>query len=220
MAAFGVLDFWSRHYSRAVLLFLAAAVWLLFFSKSAPSNGNPSDWVGNGQVKGNPDAKVIVAEFSDFQCPACGAAFPVVQSVFEKYKDRIRFAYRHFPLTTVHPFAFFAAEASECMAEQEKFWEFHDALFQQQSSWSGALDLSGAKQRIREIAVQLDADADSFDSCMADRRYLPKIQQSMDTANRLGVNATPTFFINGKKFSRVLSVQEFEQEIESALSSA
>lgn len=203
------------------ILFVAAVVWFVFFnSNSNNSVINDPALVGNGQAKGNPEAKVTVVEFSDFQCPACGTAFPATQQVFEQYKDRIRFVYRHFPLTGLHPFAISAAEASECASDQQQFWEMHDALFQQQSNWTATQSLDQAKQNIRAIAQQLGLTMQSFDQCLSSRQKLSKVQEDMDAAIRFSVNSTPTFFINGKKVTGAIPVEQFSQEIEAALAKA
>lgn len=200
---------------------LVGGVAWVFFSNSAPQNGFPvEELVDNGHIKGKLDAKVTLVEFSDFQCPACGAAFPTVRTVFEKYKDRIRFVYRHFPLTTIHPFAITAAEASECADQQGKFWELHDALFEQQSIWTAFAGLSSAKSEIRSIAIQIGLEPTAFDQCMASRQTLSKVQADMDAAVRFGINSTPTFFVNGKKLEGALSVDAFSREIDSALAQA
>jgi len=200
------------------VLFVGAVAWFVFFnSNSNDTVINDPALVGNGQVRGNPDSKVTVVEFSDFQCPACGAAFPATKTVFEKYKDRIRFVYRHFPLTGLHPFAVSAAEASECAADQQKFWEMHDSLFQQQSSWTATQSLDEAKQNIRSIAQQLGLNMDSFDACVSGRKKLSKVQEDMDAAVRFGVNSTPSFFINGKLVRGGMTVEAFSQEIDAAL---
>ncbi len=203
------------------ILFVGAVVWFVFFN-SSPNDSviNDPALIGNGQVKGNPDANVTVVEFSDFQCPACGAAFPATQTVFEKYKEKIRFVYRHFPLTGLHPFAVSAAEASECAADQQKFWEMHDALFQQQSSWTATQSLDEAKQNVRSIAQQLGLNMQSFDACLSGRQKISKVQEDRDAAIRFGVNSTPTFFVNGKLLKGALSAEAFSQEIEAALAKA
>lgn len=204
-----------------VFLFVGGIVWF-FVSGSTPAVPlyPVEELVDSGHVKGNSDALVTVVEFSDFQCPACGAAFPTVENVFNQYKDKIRLVYRHFPLTTIHPFAVSAAEASECAARQNKFWEMYTALFEQQGVWTAALDTANAKQRIREIAIGLGVNATDFDQCLSSRAQLSKVQADLDAGAKFGINSTPTFFINSKKFAGGLSQNQFSQEIDAALASA
>ena len=92
--------------------------------------------VGNAQTKGSKNATVTIVEFSDFQCPYCERAYPVINAVLKTYGDKVLLAYKHFPLVTIHPHAQKTAEAAVCAAEQGKFWEFHNALFEHQSDWS------------------------------------------------------------------------------------
>lgn len=92
--------------------------------------------VGTAPTKGGSAAKVTILEYSDFQCPYCAAVFPTVQQILRDYRDNVQFAYKHFPLTSIHKRAQKAAEASECAKDQGKFWEFHDALFESQKDWS------------------------------------------------------------------------------------
>jgi len=91
---------------------------------------------GDDHYKGNPDAQVVLIEYSDFQCPACRAYIPIITSLIEQFPDDLVVVYRHFPLQSVHANARAAAEASEAAAKQGKFWEFHDILFDKQTEWS------------------------------------------------------------------------------------
>lgn len=92
--------------------------------------------LGSAATQGKADAPIVIVEFSDFQCPFCGRALPTVKQVMSEYKDKVLFAYKHFPLTQIHPLAQTAAESSECAKDQGKFWEFHDKLFSAQQEWS------------------------------------------------------------------------------------
>jgi protein-disulfide isomerase len=92
--------------------------------------------VGSASTKGPGDAKVTIVEYSDFQCPYCARAFPTVQQILSEYGNKVQFVYKHYPLISIHPRAQITAEASECAKDQGKFWEFHDALFQNQTDWS------------------------------------------------------------------------------------
>lgn len=93
--------------------------------------------VGNANTQGNPNAKVTIIEYSDFQCPYCEQAFPTVKKILKDYGDKIYFAYKQFPLTSIHPHAEKTAEISLCAADQGKFWQMHDALFGSQGDWAG-----------------------------------------------------------------------------------
>ena len=105
---------------------------------SALASGTNNNSVNLGQLppKGNLSSNVIVAEFSDFQCPFCRAAEPTVKRIISEYSDKIKFVYMNFPLTQIHRFADKSANAAECANEQGKFWEYHDILFDRQSEWA------------------------------------------------------------------------------------
>ena len=151
------------------------------------------------------DAKVTVVEFSDFQCPACKAAEPVVVEILNKYKDKIRFVYRNYPLPS-HEFGQIAAQAAEAAALQNKFWEYHDKLFEKSP------DLK--KENLLTIAKDLGLDLDKFTKDLDSDAVKQKVADDQADGNRAGVTATPTFFINGTQFPGVLSLSQFQQEIE------
>jgi len=105
-------------------------------AKSGSFNPEPKEIdIGNAPVRGDKDAKVIIVEFSDFQCPFCARAHPTMQQVLKEYAGKVKLVYKHFPLISIHPMAEKAAEASECAKDQGKFWEFHDKLFENASEW-------------------------------------------------------------------------------------
>lgn len=154
------------------------------------------------------DAKVTVVEFSDFQCPACKAAEPVVAEILNKYKDKIRFVYRNYPLPS-HEFGQIAAQAAEAANLQNKFWEYHDKLFEKSP------DLK--KENLLTIAKDLGLDLDKFNKDLDSDAVKQKVADDQADGNRAGVNATPTFYINGTQFTGVLPLTQFQQEIEKRL---
>ncbi len=137
-------------------------------------------------------AAVLIEEFSDFQCPACEAAEPVIKQVLAKYKDKVRFSYRQFPLTTVHPLAMPASIASECADKQGKFWAYHSLLFSNQPNFQPA--------DLENYARQASLDIPEFNQCQSQSADVEAlIRGDMTLGNRQGVSATPTFFVNGQK---------------------
>ncbi|MEK7125324.1 MAG: DsbA family protein, partial [Patescibacteria group bacterium] len=117
----------SRKSTIILLLILAGVVVLsVWYAKSQPQYANIDS---PRPIKGDPKSSIVLEEFSDFQCPACGAAQPTVSQILKTYGDKIAFSYRHFPLLSIHANAFSAALASECANDQGKFWEYHDLLF-------------------------------------------------------------------------------------------
>lgn len=123
-----------------------------------------------GHSLGPADAPVIVVEFSDFQCPYCKSADLIVKQIMAQYPGKIRFVYRHFPLTTIHPYAMQAAQASECANEQEKFWEIHDLIFSNQQAFSQ--DGYSEIEFFPKIANDLGIDNSKFRSCLRDQQNM------------------------------------------------
>jgi protein-disulfide isomerase len=140
-------------------------------------------------IRGRLDAPVTLLEYGDFQCPYCGAAHPVVENVRRTEGDNLRFAFRHFPMTTVHPLAERAAEAAEVAGSQGKFWEMHDILYENQKRL-GDDDLRG-------YAEQLDLDVAVFDRELAEHVHAERVREDFMSGVRSGVNGTPTFYVNG-----------------------
>ncbi len=147
---------------------------------------------GSGQIE--------VIEYSDFQCPACGAAYPEVKNIISQAGDKVKVIYKQFPLTSIHPYAFKAAEASECAADQGKFWEYHDKLFDNQNK----LDVVSLKKYAADIGL----DTANFNACLDTGTMASRVRADMEEAISKGVRATPTFFVNGKKHEGVLTLQK------------
>jgi protein-disulfide isomerase len=142
---------------------------------------------------GAASAPVTVVEFSDFQCPYCRQVAPTLKQVRDKYGDKVRIVWKDFPLTQIHPQAFKAGEAGHCAAEQGKFWEYHDRLFANQQ----ALQLPDLKKH----AADLGLDSAKFDACLDSSKYGDRVREGVAQGSRLGVNSTPTMYINGRLVS-------------------
>ena len=140
-------------------------------------------------VRGPADATAELVEYGDYECPFCAAAYPAVEDLLAGAGDAIRFAFRHFPMTTVHPHADRAAEAAEAAGAQGRFWPMHELLFANQDRL-GDRDLLG-------YARILDLDVDRFAREMATRAHLDRVREDLMSGVRSGVNGTPTFFTNG-----------------------
>lgn len=143
------------------------------------------------RIRGNPDAPVTIVEFADYQCPYCRHVEATLRDILKKYPGQVKLSYRDFPLpATMHPNAYIAAEASRCAEAQGKFWEYHDALFADQSK----LDRAG----LEATASRLGLNTKAFDACLASGRFKTEIQQDFEAGRRAGVQGTPGFFINGE----------------------
>ncbi len=154
-----------------------------------------------GQKIGSDSAKVKLVEFSDFQCPACKAAEPEVKQVLAKYKNDLQFIYRHFPLPQ-HKNGRPAATLAEAAGEKGKFWEMHDKLFSSQENWSA---LSDPMDYFLDLAGSIDLDKDQVKKALESKPYEAKINEDVSEGQALGVNSTPTFFVNNKN----LKLQSF-----------
>jgi predicted DsbA family dithiol-disulfide isomerase/rhodanese-related sulfurtransferase len=161
-------------------------------------------------VTGNSEAPVTVVEWADFQCPACSRAEATAAEIRLMYGDRVRFVFRHFPLERLHAHARKAAEASECAAEQGKFWEAVQSLFHHQE------DLSEAA--LLRAAGELKLDVDRFRDCLASGRMAARVERDLRDARALGLRATPTFFIGRTIVEGPLEVGDFAKLLESELS--
>lgn len=168
---------------------------------------------------GSPTASVVIREFSDFQCPACKAAQPVITDIIQTYGERIRFEYNHYPLVSIHKNALFAAEAAECANDQQQFWKLHDKFFDAQDEWK-ELDKKDAMAKFKGYAKDFGLNTGTFDVCVDAEAKRDTVQQDINQGNAADVAATPTFFINDEKIEGVPGIQAFKSAIDSALEKA
>ena len=184
------------------LAILAGASFLL--SKPIPNSSVKIDQqklvFGAAHVIGEENAEVTIVEFSDFQCSACKTAQPIVENVLEKYQGKVKFIYRHFPLTSIHKNAMAAAIAAEAAAEQGKFWEYSKVLFEKQNAW----DQLGSPQDLfinlaKEAGV---GDLAKFKNEISKQAKRDIVVADMSLGNQLGIDATPTFLLMGIKFQQ------------------
>ena len=143
-------------------------------------------------ILGNPIAPLELVEYGDYSCPYCGRAYPIVKEIQQQLGSDIKFVFRNFPLSKIHPHAFSAAVATEAAGLQGKFWEMHDIIFENQQ----ALDA----EHIFLLADQLGFDMERFKNDIQQKSLIEKVEKDFESGIRSGVNRTPTFFINGIKF--------------------
>jgi len=164
-------------------------------------------------ARGPENAPVTIVEFSDFQCPFCKAFLAqTLPLILANYGERIRFVYRDFPIPTIHPQAIQAAEAAQCAFEQGRFWEYHDRLFQNQST----LDASSLKVHAKALGL----DGSKFNQCLDSGKYAGEVQKDLEDGRSYGVTGTPTFFINGRKILGAQPYPTFQRVIEEELRKA
>jgi protein-disulfide isomerase len=143
-------------------------------------------------IQGSPNADVTLLEYGDYECPYCGAAYPIVKQVQAQMGERLRFVFRNFPISTSHPHAEDAAEAAEAAAAQDRFWEMHDLLYENQRHLED--------DDLRGYARQLGLDTARFDRDLAEHVHEPRVREDFMSGVRSGVNGTPTFYIDGVRY--------------------
>jgi len=152
---------------------------------------NKTEW-----AKGKLDSKVVVTIFGDFQCPACKSVEQLtVKPYLEKYLDKVKFVYKQFPLTSIHPRAQKAAEASEAAGNQGKFWEYHDKLYEVSVADGSTLTTDQLKQYAKDLGL----DSEKFNSELDSGKYSADVKEDLTEGDKLKVSGTPTFFVNGKR---------------------
>ena len=175
----------------AILLLVGSFV----YSNDAANKANEGITFSE-HVKGNPEAEVVLAKYSDFQCPACAQAAPIVDDILSQYGEQLRFEYNHFPLITIHPAAVPAARAAEAAGQQGKFFAMHDKIFENQSVWSNAASPNVYfEQYAEEIGLDMTLYKRHLNASVID----DKIMADFRTAQGLGFTGTPTFTLNGER---------------------
>jgi protein-disulfide isomerase len=160
-------------------------------------------------IEGDVNAPCTLVEYGDYQCPHCGRAYPIVKHVQKHFGKRLRFVFRNFPLNEIHPQAESAAETAEFAAAQGRFWETHDALFENQSRFSPAF--------FPELAQKLGLDAADLRDALATEKYRAHVRSDFMSGARSGVNGTPTFFINGLRLDGPWDYEDLVGAIDAAL---
>lgn len=188
-----------------IILVSIAIIFLLVYLLTRPQPQPIVVSAGDSPFVGPADAKVTVIEFFDFQCPVCRDVAPTFKQIIEKYKDRVKFVARDFPLS-YHSFAQKASEAARCAHEQGKYWEYHDLIIE------GNLDVDSLKQYAKDLGL----NTTQFNDCLDSGKYSSEIQKDYNDGVSYRIAGTPTFFVNGKEIP-VRTYADFERLIESAL---
>jgi protein-disulfide isomerase len=163
-------------------------------------------------VEGADDAPLELVMYGDFQCPFCTAAQPILRRVRDRLGDRLRFAFRHYPVRQRHPDAERAAQASEAAAAQGAFWDMHDRLLTHQDALAPA--------DLYRHGVELDLQLDRFADDLRRRRFAPRIAEDVRSADARGVSGTPTFFVNGRRHQGVYDIDTLTRAVKAAARTA
>jgi len=195
----------------AVLILIGVSIFTKGFGlldKSAGAGDRFRVPLGNDPFIGSNNASVIIIAFSDYECPFCKKGEAIIKDILAKYPDDVIYVFKDSPLTTNHPNAYNSALAAECAKEQNKYWEYHDYLFEH----SDQLEI----RYLKEYAVLLGLDSARFNDCLDNQRYKSEVEQDMRTAELIGVTGTPTFFIRNIRVAdavRIIGAQPEEEFI-------
>lgn len=192
----------------ALALIFAGFLWFSRAKEDTTGGQTSNHSTGSG--------KVTLTEFGDFQCPACGSYYPVIEDVRQKYGDQLTFQFRHFPLVQIHQNAMVAHRAAEAAGKQGKFWEMYNVLYRQQQAWTSS---TAAATLMDGFASQLALNMDQFKKDFASEATNNTINADIKAGQALGANSTPTFVLNGKKLDPLpdRSVEAFSKLIDEAI---
>ena len=194
---------------------LFAVLTLTNKDKPADQQSGSSSAQPTAHIRGKVDSKVNLTEYGDFECPACKAYFPLVDQIVEEYGDRVAFQFRHFPLTQIHANALIASRAAEAAGKQNKFFEFHDILYQQQDNWKTVSDPTSF---FEGYATQLSLNIEQFKADLRSSEASDSINADRKVAQDLGSSSTPTFVLNGKRLeTNPTDLEGFKKLLDEAL---
>ena len=199
----------------AVVLFFGFFIFAVISSKQKPIK--PVTLSNSGWVRGNLNSNVTLIEYGDFQCPACRAFEPIMLQARVDYDKKIKIVFKHFPLKNAHPNAMAAAISAEAAGAQGKFWEYHDLLYDKQSEWAPQADPT---ENFISYAGLIKLDLDKFKNDLKNKDFEKKINDQEDEGINVGVNATPTVYVNGKYLGVPGSYDALKKEIETSLGSS
>ncbi|MCG2617431.1 DsbA family protein [Terrimonas sp. NA20] len=163
-------------------------------------------------IQGNPGAAIELVEYGDYQCPHCGHAYPIVKQLQEALGDKLKFIFRNFPLSEIHPDARLAAVAAEAASRQGKYWEMHDIIFENQEQLK--------KSNLLEYARQIGLDLPRFQTDLESSDLMDIVEEDFESGVRSGVNGTPTFFVDGRKYGGSWEPEAFAAFLNSRLKEA
>jgi protein-disulfide isomerase len=220
---------WINPTTLIVFVLLVVAIILFIFTRDPQNNSSDNNNYTTANVStiadndprlirshtpvfGSDEAPVKIVEFSDFECPFCRESFPVVRALLNKYSDSIQFSYRNFPVESIHPYARSAAESAQCAHEQGVFLAFHDRVFLNQDNLT--------EEDLFKYAQQSGVDETLYLSCVSSRKYQAAVEQDLADGVALGVRATPTWFINGRKVEGAIPQDLFFEVVEAVIAEA
>ena len=196
----------------AIIVLVFVGIVAVSNHKSSTSSSTNSSSQPTQHIIGTGSTGVTLVEYGDYECPYCEEYYPVVKQVQQEYNDKIFFQFRNFPLTSVHVNAFAGARAAEAAGLQNKFWEMHDALYDA-SNWQVWSTASDPTPYFSQYAQQLGLNMTQFKSDFGSSKVNDLVNADMTAGNKLNIQGTPTFFLDGKQITVGISVTDFEKVI-------
>jgi protein-disulfide isomerase len=202
-----------------VAVFFAAGIALYWSWKSSASEGGSNDATieanaGGGHIRGKESAPITLVEFGDYECPACGYYYPMVEEILHRYPDTVKLEFHHYPLIQMHAHALTAAMAAEAAADQGKYWEMHDMLYKHQAQWARS---NNSEAQFLAYAAELGLDANKFMRSLKSPDVEKRILEDIQRGSKAKVNSTPTFLINGRSLEPLpKGVDDFAKIIDAA----
>lgn len=183
-----------------VALIIAGLIGIfMVFNKPGDATTASSDTLVRSTSQKQGSGSVTMVEFGDYQCPSCAAAHPVVQKIMKDYEGKVTFVFRNYPLESIHKNALVAAKYAEASAKQNKFWPMHDKLYESQTEWS---TLGDPTAKFAEYATALGMNAAKLKADANEAATLALIKQDMADGDKVGVQGTPSFFVDEKAVAK------------------
>jgi len=174
---------------RYYIIIIVAVMAVLILIKVLSQKSDYAAFTEKRAMRGNLESSIVIEEWSDFECPACGEAYALIEKIFEQYQGKVKFVYRHFPLP-YHRYAYQAAVASECAQDQGKFWDYYNQLFQNQKNLTN--------NDLKKYADLAGFDQELFNDCLDSEVKEKVVDDDLQEAKRLNLSFTPSIFINGQ----------------------
>lgn len=198
----------------AAIIIVFVGIFALTGKSNKSNNSSGKSGTLTHHVTGQGQAGVTLVEWGDYECPFCGEYYPIVKQAVADFNTQITFQFSNFPLVSIHQNAFASARAAEAAGLQNKFWEMHDLLYQNQSQWSSSSDPTSI---FNQYAQQLGLDVTKFKQDYSSTQVNDLINADMAQGNKLGITGTPTFYLDGKQLQVGQSLQAFEQDIKNEI---
>ena len=208
----------SKNFWIIIALIVVVVLGVAIFNSKKETANNPTSTNATNHLKGKADSTVKLVEYGDFQCPACYSYYPVVKQVAAEYGDRVSVQFRNFPLS-IHLNARAASRAAEAASKQGKFWEMHDLLFENAdpNGKTGWVSSNAPTTFFNTFAKEIGIDVEQFKTDFASNEINSRVNADLAAGEKLGVEGTPTFFLDGKKISVNASIDEFRKALDAAL---